>query len=120
MAAPACCWPAAALAYAVAVVVQKPVLSRASPFQVVWLGSAAATVACLPFAPALASEASGAGASDLAWVVYLGVFPTAIGFAPGRSRSDRTSAGRMGSLGYLIPVVAIVLGWAVLERRRRA
>ena len=26
----------------------------------------------------------------------------------------RTSAGRMGSLGYLIPVVAIVLGWAVL------
>jgi drug/metabolite transporter (DMT)-like permease len=34
----------AAFAYATAVVVQKPVLARASPLQVTWLGCAAATV----------------------------------------------------------------------------
>lgn len=104
----------AALAYAAAVVVQKPVLARVSPFQVVWLGCAAATVALLPFAPALASEAANAGARPLAWTVYLGAVPTALGFATWSFALGRTSAGRMASLAYLIPVVAILLGWAVL------
>src|ERR1700738_809264 len=39
----------AVVAYSVAVVVQKPVLRRVTPFQVTWLGSAAATLARLPF-----------------------------------------------------------------------
>jgi drug/metabolite transporter (DMT)-like permease len=38
----------AAFAYATAVVIQKPVLGRASPLQVTWLGCAAGTVVCLP------------------------------------------------------------------------
>ena len=104
----------AALAYAVAVVVQKPVLARVSPFQVVWLGCAAATIALLPFAPSLASDAADAGARSIAWTVYLGAVPTALGFATWSFALGRTSAGRMASLAYLIPVVAILLGWAVL------
>jgi drug/metabolite transporter (DMT)-like permease len=104
----------AALAYALAVVVQKPVLSRVPAFTVTWVGCAAATVACLPFTPALAAEVSGAGAEALAWTVYLGVMPTALGFATWTFALRRTSAGRMGSLLYLVPLVAIALGWAVL------
>lgn len=104
----------AAVAYAVAVVVQKPVLSRVSPFQVTSLGVAAATIALLPFAPQLATEATKADPSAIEWVVYLGAFPTALGFATWTFALRRTSAGRMGSLAYLIPVVAIVLGWVVL------
>lgn len=105
----------AAVAYAVAVVVQKSVLARVSPFQVTWLGCAAATVACLPFAPTLADEITTAGADPIAWTVYLGVFPTAIGFATWTFALKRTSAGRMAALTYLIPVVAILLGWALLD-----
>jgi drug/metabolite transporter (DMT)-like permease len=104
----------AATAYAVAVVVQKPVLGRVSSFQVTWLGLAAATVACLPFAPALASEAATADASTIGWTIYLGVVPTALGFAAWAFALRRTSAGRMGSITYLAPPVAILLGWAVL------
>jgi drug/metabolite transporter (DMT)-like permease len=104
----------AALAYALAVVVQKPVLARVSPFQVTWLGCAAAAVACLPFAPTLATEAATADATAIAWTVYLGVIPTALGFATWTFALRRTSAGRMGSTTYLVPVVAILLGWAVL------
>jgi drug/metabolite transporter (DMT)-like permease len=48
----------AASAYAVAVVVQKPVLARVPPFQVTWIGCAAATIACLPFGPALVTDAA--------------------------------------------------------------
>jgi drug/metabolite transporter (DMT)-like permease len=104
----------AAFSYAVAVVVQKPMLARVSAFQVTWLGLAAATIACLPFAPTLATEAASADAGTIAWVVYLGAVPTALGFATWGFALRRTSAGRMGSLTYLAPPVAIVLGWAVL------
>jgi len=104
----------AACAYATAVVVQKPVLARVAPFQVTWLGSAAATIACLPFAPALGSEFAKASAETVGWTVYLGAGPTALGFATWAIALRLTSAGRMASLTYLIPLVAIVLGWAVL------
>ena len=50
----------------------------------------------------------------IAWVVYLGVVPTALGFATWAFALNRTSAGRMGSVTYLIPPIAILLGWALL------
>jgi drug/metabolite transporter (DMT)-like permease len=104
----------AALAYATAVVIQKPVLARVSPLQVTWLGCAAGTIACLPFAPALASDLGDAGTRAIAWMVYLGVAPTALGFATWAYALRRMAAGRLASLAYLIPVVAILLGWALL------
>jgi drug/metabolite transporter (DMT)-like permease len=104
----------AAFAYATAVVIQKPVLARSSPLQVTWLGCGAAAVVCLPFAPTLAGELDDAGATGIGWVVYLGVGPTALGFATWAYALRRMSAGRLASLAYLIPVVAIVLGWALL------
>jgi drug/metabolite transporter (DMT)-like permease len=104
----------AVLAYSVAVVVQKGVLRRASPFQVTWLGSTAATIACLPFAPALVEEASRAPASAIGWIVYLGAVPTAVGFLTWTFALRRTTAGRTGSFLYLVPVVATGLGWLLL------
>ncbi len=104
----------AASAYAVAVVVQKPALARVSPFQVTWMGCAAATVVCLPFGPALVTDAANASAGAIAWMIYLGAGPTALGFATWAIALRRTTAGRMASLTYLIPLVAIALGWAVL------
>jgi drug/metabolite transporter (DMT)-like permease len=107
----------AAVAYASAVVVQKLVLARVSPFQVTCLGCVAATLACLPFAPALAREASGAGASAIGWTIYLGVVPTALGFVAWTFALGRTSAGRMASIAYLIPLIAILVAWAVLDEQ---
>jgi drug/metabolite transporter (DMT)-like permease len=104
----------AAFAYATAVVIQKPVLARTSPLQVTWIGCVAGTIACLPFAPTLVSELGGAGAPTIGWIVYLGVAPTALGFATWAYALRRMSAGRLASLAYVIPVVAILFGWAVL------
>jgi drug/metabolite transporter (DMT)-like permease len=104
----------AALAYAVAVVLQKSVLARVSPLQVTWLGCVAATIACLPFAPALVSDLDDAGAAGIGWIVYLGLVPTALGFAAYAFALRRMTAGRLASITYLIPVVAILLGWALL------
>jgi drug/metabolite transporter (DMT)-like permease len=104
----------AAVAYATAVVIQKPVLARVSPLQVTTLGCVAATIVCLPFAPTLFGELDHAGGRAIAWTVYLGFAPTAFGFATWAYALRRMSAGRLASLAYLIPVVAIVLGWALL------
>ena len=105
----------AVLAYSVAVVVQKRVLRRVTPFQVTWLGSAAATLACLPFLSALASDIGRSHPAAVGWVIYLGAMPTAVGFMTWTFALRRSSAGRTGSFLYLVPVVAVVLGWALLR-----
>jgi drug/metabolite transporter (DMT)-like permease len=105
----------AAFAYASAVVIQKTVLARVSPLQVTLLGCLAGAVVCLPFAPTLVGELDDAGPGAIGWMVYLGVAPTALGFATWAYALRRMSAGRLAALAYLIPVVAILLGWALLN-----
>ena len=104
----------AVVAYSIAIVVQKVVLKHASPLQVTSLGSAAATVACLPFGPTLINELSRANGSAIGLVIYLGAFPIAVGFLTWTFALRRASAGRTASFLYLVPPVAIVIGWAVL------
>jgi len=105
---------AAALAYAGGVVAQKPLLDRTSGLQITFLACVIGTVACLPFAPALVRELGHARGSAVAWTAYLGVFPTAIGFTTWAYALKRTSAGRMGATTYLVPPLAVLLGWLIL------
>jgi drug/metabolite transporter (DMT)-like permease len=105
---------AAAAAYAGGVVAQKPLLERTSALQVTFLACAIATVVCLPFAPDLVHDVRAARATAVAWTVYLGAFPTALGFTTWAYALRRTTAGRMGATLYLVPPVAVVLGWLVL------
>ena len=105
---------AAAAFYAGGVVAQKPLLSRASALHVTWLAATVGLVVCLPFAATLAGEVGDADASSVAWMVYLGVFPTAIGFLTWAYALSRTTAGRMGATTYLVPPIAIMVGWALL------
>jgi drug/metabolite transporter (DMT)-like permease len=104
----------AALAYAGGVVAQKPVLRTTSALSVTWLACTVGALSCLPYAPTLVHEAGRADRSAIAWTVYLGVAPTAIGFVTWAYALARTTAGRMGSTTYLVPPLAVLLGWAVL------
>jgi drug/metabolite transporter (DMT)-like permease len=105
---------AAAAFYAGGVISQKPLLSRASPLQVTWLAATVGLVVCLPFAPSLVDGIEHADRSSIAWMVYLGAFPTAIGFLTWAYALSRTTAGRMGATTYLVPPIAIAIGWAML------
>jgi drug/metabolite transporter (DMT)-like permease len=105
---------AAAAFYAGGVVAQKPLLSRASALHVTWLAATVGLVVCLPFTATLADEVGNADASSIAWMVYLGVFPTAVGFLTWAYALSRTTAGRMGATTYLVPPIAILIGWALL------
>jgi drug/metabolite transporter (DMT)-like permease len=104
----------AAFAYAGGVVTQKPLLKRVSAAQVTWLACGVGAISCLPFAPTLLREVGEADASAVGWAVYLGVFPTAVAFTTWAYALARTTAGRMGATTYLVPPLAVLMGWAVL------
>ena len=106
---------AAAVFYAVGVVAQKPVLTRVSAIQITWLACTFGALVCLTFAFTLGSELPDVPASAIGWMVYLAVAPMALGFLTRGYALARTTAGRMGSMTYLVPPIAILLGWALLD-----
>jgi drug/metabolite transporter (DMT)-like permease len=71
-------------------------------------------IATLPFAPQLLDELGEASVESIAWLVYLGAFPTAVAFTTWAFALSRSSAGRLGSTTYLVPPVAIVMAWIIL------
>jgi drug/metabolite transporter (DMT)-like permease len=105
----------AALVYSVSVVVQKPLMTRVPAIQVTWLACTVGAVACLPWAGDLVHDVRSAPASSVWWVVYLGAFPTAIGFTTYAYALSRMSASQLGVTTYLVPVVTIVLAWLLLS-----
>ena len=107
---------AAAVAYAVGVVSQKPALKHASALQVTWLGCTIGLIVCLPFAPELAAHLGTAPARSIGWAVYLGVAPTAVGFMTWGYALARTDAGPLGASTYLVPPLAILFSWALLDQ----
>ena len=104
----------AAAAYAVGVVLQKPAVGDTPALTVTWLACVVGAVVLVPFAPALVDEARSAAPESVAWMLYLGAFPTALAFTTWAFALSRTTAGRLGSTTYLVPAIAIVLGWIIL------
>lgn len=103
-----------AVAYAIALTIQKPLLRSVPGLTIVWLGCTIGAIVCLPFAPQLLAELPVASGSSIAWLVFLGLFPTALAFTTWAFALGRMSAGSLGSTTYLVPAIAILIGWLVL------
>ncbi|WP_039825356.1 DMT family transporter [Nocardia testacea] len=104
----------AAVAWAVAVLVQKPALAHASALQVTTGGCVVGTLACLPFTGQLAGEAAAAPLSATLGVVYLGVFPTAVAFTTWAYALARMTAGQVGATTYAVPALVVAMSWLFL------
>lgn len=104
-----------AAAYAISVTLQKPVLRTVPALTVTWIACTTGAIVCLPFLPELAADVGTAHPASLAWLGYLGLFPTATAFTLWSFALSRSTAGRLGSLTYLVPAVAIVMGWLLLS-----
>lgn len=103
-----------AVVYAVSVVVQKPLMQSLQAVHVVWLACTVGAVACLPYAGGLVSELGDARASSVGWLVYLGVFPTAIAFTTYAFALKHMTASSLGVTTYLVPPITIVLSLVFL------
>jgi drug/metabolite transporter (DMT)-like permease len=104
----------AAAAYAVSLLLQKPLTARLSAVQITWTACAVGTVACLPFAGQLLDGIGEAPTSDVGWLVFLGLFPTAIAFTTYAYALSHMDAGQLSVTTYLVPPLTVVMSWVAL------
>lgn len=101
----------AALAQSLYFVWQKPYLARYSPLQcttyAIWIG----TLALLVFSPGLMANIGAASWSATAAVLYLGIFPAALGYVSYAYALARIPATRASSFLYLVPAVTLGIAW---------
>jgi drug/metabolite transporter (DMT)-like permease len=102
---------AAAVAQAIYSVAQKPYLRRYSPIEftsyAIWTG----TIFLAFFSPQLVQEIRFATSDATLAVLYMGVFPGAIGYLSWSYVLSKLPASRAGSFLYLVPFVAIFIAW---------
>ena len=104
-----------AVAYAISLVLQKPLVGKLPAVHVTWLACTIGAVSCLPFVGDLVEQVGDAPASSNWWLVYLGVFPTAIAFTTYAFALRHMSAGNLGVTTYLVPPITIVMGVVFLS-----
>jgi drug/metabolite transporter (DMT)-like permease len=104
----------AAVAYSISLVLQKPLVARLSALHVTWFACSVGAIVCLPFAGQLVEQTRDASAVDIGWVVYLGVFPTAIAFTTYAYALRTMSASSLGVTTYLVPPITILMAWMLL------
>ena len=105
----------AAAAYAVSLVLQKPLVARLSAVQVTWAACTVGAVACLPFAGTLYGEWQSASGADRAYLVYLGLFPTAIAFTTYAFALRHMATARLSVSTYLVPPITVLLSATLLS-----
>jgi drug/metabolite transporter (DMT)-like permease len=105
----------AAAVYSISVILQKPLVARLSALVVTWLACTVGAIVCLPFAGQLVDDVRAAPTSSILWVVYLGVFPTAIAFTTYAYALRHMSASSLGVTTYLVPPITIVMGLVFLS-----
>jgi drug/metabolite transporter (DMT)-like permease len=103
-----------AAAYAVSLVLQKPLVSRLPAIQVTWTACAVGTLACLPFTGDLVTDVRAAAVADIGWVVYLGLFPTAVAFSTYAFALRHMDAGNLSVTTYLVPPITVLMSWVAL------
>lgn len=103
-----------AVLYAAGILTQKITLRTTDAVTATWLGCVTGTVVLLPLAPQAAAELTRAAAPAVAAVVYLGVFPTAVGFALWAHALTRVNAGVLASATLSVPGLVVLMSWVVL------
>jgi drug/metabolite transporter (DMT)-like permease len=104
----------AAAMYAVGVLTQKVLLRRIPSVQVVLVSFLMGAVTCLPFSgdlPAIVAD----GGAELWWIVYLGVFPTAVAFTTWAYALTHTDAGALSLTTFLVPLIATLVAWLTIN-----
>ncbi|MGH3328292.1 MAG: DMT family transporter [Streptomycetales bacterium] len=95
-------------------VLQKPLLKRYSGFEVTCYATWAGTLFAVPGSADLIGDLPGASASSVAGLLFLGIGPSAVGFTTYAYALARLDVAVAANALYLVPLLAVLLGWLVL------
>jgi drug/metabolite transporter (DMT)-like permease len=95
-------------------VFQRPYLAKYGALAFTTYAIWAGTVFVLPYLPGLFAQSLAAPTGTALVLVYLGLFPTALGYVTYAYAMSRMDASVAVSFLYLIPVLAYLIGWAWL------
>jgi len=95
-------------------IIQKRMLDRYRPVEITTYAVWAGTILLLPFAGGLVGQVRAAPLADTLAVVYLGVFPAAVGYVTWAFVLSKFPAARAASFLYGVPVMAFLIGWVWL------
>ncbi len=102
-------------AYSISVVLQKPLLARLPALELTFLATVVGALVTLPFLPQLVEDTQAAPTSSVWWLIYLGVFPTALAFTTYAYALGHLSASTMGLSTYLVPPITVLIAWLFLN-----
>ena len=105
----------AAFTFAVGVIAQKKLVVSMSALETTFWCCAAGAVVCLPWAGELVGVVGEASADTVWWLIYLGVFPSAIAFTLWAYALTHTNAGAMALTTFLVPFITTVMAWLLLD-----
>jgi drug/metabolite transporter (DMT)-like permease len=106
---------ASACCYAVGVLSQKVLLRSLTALHVTWLGCLIGALATTPFAPQAVHQLIHSRIQDTLLAIYLGLFPTAIGFLLWAYALRQTAAGKLISTTLAVPAITVLLSWFFLS-----
>lgn len=104
----------AAMAQSIYFVLQKPLLRRYAPLPLTSLALWMGTAFLLPFLPGLLAQVPRAPLGATLAVVYLGVFPAAVGYVAWGYVLARLPVGNTASFLYVVPLLTTGIGWVWL------
>ena len=109
----------AAVAQALFFVLQKPLLARYRGFEVTCYAVWSGTLFAVPLLPALAMAPPHPRPGQIEALVFLGVGPSAVGFVTWAYAQARVPVATAANTLYLVPFLAIGIGWALLHETAR-
>ena len=95
-------------------IISKRMLDRYRPVEITTYAVWAGTLLLLPFSGGLIGAVRAAPLADTLAVVYLGVFPAAVGYVTWAFVLSKFPAARAASFLYGVPVMAFLIGWVWL------
>lgn len=93
---------------------QKPLLARTTPMGFTTLSIFAGTLGLLPFGLHLPEKLALASGGQIVSGIYLGLFPTVLGYLAWNWALSRAQASTVSSFLYLQPLLAGVIAWVWL------
>jgi drug/metabolite transporter (DMT)-like permease len=105
----------AALTFAVGVITQKKLLGSMGALDVTFWYCLVGIVVCLPWSGQLVGVVQDASAGDLGWILYLGIFPSAIAFVLWAYALSHADAGKFALTTFLVPFITALMAWLFLD-----